>query len=211
MISEANFVTAAFIDNERTNIEVLLKNDEETKVYPYILEYNPDNPICKELLEICSLDQIHENTWEKKKEEVKLFEDSIIRIAEKKGLLKTALKTAKERIAEAEVKSKEALKKGKLEFDKKHEEILKLEKSELLKKIKIDRKAEAEEYFRALIEFLITNKKEMIDRLFNFKLVLFEHDVVKNSKDEKAKSNIRKAKTPIDAFKEFVKIWEESN
>ena len=103
MISEANFVTAAFIDNERTNIEVLLKNDEETKVYPYILEYNPDNPICKELLEICSLDQIHENTWEKKKEEVKLFEDSIIRIAEKKGLLKTAIKTAKERIKESVV------------------------------------------------------------------------------------------------------------
>ena len=73
MISEVNFVTAAFIDNERTNIEVLLKNDEETKVYPYILEYNPDNPICKELLEICSLDQIHENTWEKKKEEVKKY------------------------------------------------------------------------------------------------------------------------------------------
>ena len=147
MISEANFVTAAFIDNERTNIEVLLKNDEETKVYPYILEYNPDNPICKELLEICSLDQIHENTWEKKKEEVKLFEDSIIRIAEKKGLLKTALKTAKERIKESEKVAKSKLKEAEKRGVAHHEEIVRLEKAEFLKNIKIDRKSEPEEYF----------------------------------------------------------------
>lgn len=210
MISEANFVTAAFIDNERTNIEVLLKNDEETKVYPYILEYNPDNPICKELLEICSLDQIHENTWEKKKEEVKLFEDSIIRIAEKKGLLKTALKTAKERIKESEKVAKSKLKEAEKRGVAHHEEIVRLEKAEFLKKIKIDRKAEAEEYFNTLFEFLLTNKKEFIDRLFNFKLFLFEKSVVKNSTDEETKSNIRKAKTPLGAFKGFIKIWEES-
>jgi len=87
MISEANYITAHFIDNERKNIEVILKDEEETKVYPYILEYNPDNPICKELLEICSLDQLHENTWEKKKDERKNYEDQVIRIAKKEGLI----------------------------------------------------------------------------------------------------------------------------
>jgi len=167
MISEVNFVTAAFIDNERTNIEVLLKNDEETKVYPYILEYNPDNPICKELLKVCSLDELHENTWSKKKEEVKLFEDSVIRIAEKTGIIK--------------------------------------------KLLKISKRAEAEDFFGAIFDFLLTDKKEHIDRLFNFKLHLFEQDVIKKSKNEKVKSNIRKAKTPLGAFKEFIKIWEESN
>ena len=214
MITEKNYITASFIDSERKNIEVLLKNDEETKVYPYILEYNPDNPICKELLEICSLDQIHENTWEKKKEEVKLFEDSIIRIAEKKGLLKTAIKTAKERIKESEKTAKHNIKEAErrniAHVSSHHEEIVRLEKAEFLKKIKIDRKAEAEEYFNTLFEFLLTNKKEFIDRLFNFKLFLFEKSVVKNSTDEEAKSNIRKAKTPLGAFKEFIKIWEES-
>ena len=83
MISEANYITAHFIDNERKNIEVILKDEEETKIYPYILEYNPDNPICKELLEICSLDQLHENTWQKKKEERKNYEDQIKEIAKK--------------------------------------------------------------------------------------------------------------------------------
>ena len=79
------------------------------------------------------------------------------------------------------------------------------------KLLKISKKAEAEDFFGALFDFLLTNKKEHIDRLFNFKLHLFEQDVIKKSKDEKAKSNIRKAKTPLSAFKEFIKIWEESN
>ena len=167
MISEANYITATFIDNERKTIEVLLRNDDGTKVHPYILEYNPKHPICKELLKVCSLDELHENTWSKKKEEVKLFEDSVIRIAEKTGIIK--------------------------------------------KLLKISKKAEAEDFFGAIFDFLLTDKKEHIDRLFNFKLHLFEQDVIKKSKNEKGKSNIRKAKTPIDAFKEFVKIWEESN
>ena len=146
----------------------------------------------------------------KKKEEVKLFEDSIIRIAEKKGLLKTALKTAKERIKESEKVAKSKLKEAEKRGVAHHEEIVRLEKAEFLKKIKIDRKAEAEEYFNTLFEFLLTNKKEFIDRLFNFKLFLFEKSVVKNSTDEETKSNIRKAKTPLGAFKGFIKIWEES-
>jgi len=167
MISEANFITATFIDNERNNIEVLLINDDGTKVHSHILEYNPKHPICKELLKVCSLDELHENTWTKKKEEVKLFEDSVIRIAEKTGMLK--------------------------------------------KLLKISKRAEAEDFFGAIFDFLLTDKKEHIDRLFNFKLHLFEQDIIKKSKNEKGKSNIRKAKTPLGAFKEFIKIWEESN
>ncbi len=171
MISEANYITAHFIDNERKNIEVILKDEEETKIYPYILEYNPKHPICKELLKVCSLDELHENTWSKKKEEVKLFEDSVIRIAEKTGQFKKIVES----------------------------------------RLKLNEKSKAEEFFNALFDFLLTDKKEHIDRLFNFKLHLFEQDVIKKSKNEKVKSNIRKSKTPIDAFKEFVKIWEESN
>jgi hypothetical protein len=167
MISEANYITAHFIDNERKNIEVLLKSDDGVSAYTHILEYDSEHPDCKELLEVCNLDQLHENTWEKKKEETKLFEDSLVRVAEKTGLIKKILK--------------------------------------------ISQKAEAETFFGALFDFLLTDKKEHIDRLFNFKLHLFEQDVIKKSKDEEAKSNIRKAKTPLGAFKEFIKIWEESN
>ena len=167
MINQKNYITATFIDNERKNIEVLLKGDDGTSAYTHILEYDPEHPDCKELLEVSSLDEIHENTWNKKKDEVKLFEDGIIRIAEKTGIIK--------------------------------------------KLLKISKRAEAEDFFGAIFDFLLTDKKEHIDRLFNFKLHLFEQDVIKKSKNEKGKSNIRKAKTPLGAFKEFIKIWEESN
>jgi hypothetical protein len=167
MINQKNYINAYFIDNERKNIEVLLKGDDGTSAYTHILEYDPEHPDCKELLEISSLDEIHENTWNKKKDEVKIFEDGIIKIAEKTGIIK--------------------------------------------KLLKISKRAEAEDFFGALFDFLLTDKKEHIDRLFNFKLHLFEQDVIKKSKDEEAKSNIRKAKTPLGAFKEFIKIWEESN
>ena len=91
-ITETNYITAHFIDNERKNIHVLLKSDDGTSVYPYILEYNPDDPICQEFLKLCSLDQLHENTWLKKKEERKDFEDQVKRIAKKEGLIFDELK-----------------------------------------------------------------------------------------------------------------------
>ena len=163
MISEANYITATFIDNERKTIEVILKDEEETKVYPYILEYNPDNPICKELLEICSLDQLHENTWQKKKEERKNYEDQIKEIAKKEGLIKQIIEN-------------------------------------------VDN-----EFITLMMDFLLSDKKENIDRLFNFKIYLFENDMVKNYKDENKKTAIRKAKTPLEALKFFIQIWEESN
>ena len=62
-----------------------------------------------------------------------------------------------------------------------------------------------------MFDFLLSNKQEHIDRLFNFKIHLFEQDIVKNCKDEDIKSSIRKAKTPIEALKYFLQIWEESN
>ena len=91
-ITETNYITAHFIDNERKNIHVLLKSDDGTSVYPYILEYNPDDPICQEFLKLCSLDQLHQNTWLKKKEERKDFEDQVKRIAKKEGLIFEDLK-----------------------------------------------------------------------------------------------------------------------
>ena len=61
------------------------------------------------------------------------------------------------------------------------------------------------------MNFLLSNKKEHIDRLFNFKIFLFENDIVKNCKDESKKTAIRKSKTPLEALKIFISIWEENN
>ena len=161
MISEANYITAHFIDNERKNIEVILKDEEETKVYPYILEYNPDNPICKELLKVCSLDKLHENTWEKKKVERKDFESMVKRVAQKDGLLKKIIESVDS------------------------------------------------EFMTLMMDFLLSGKQEHIDRLFNFKIFLFEQDIVKHAEENK-KTAIRKSKTPLEALKIFIQIWEEN-
>ena len=161
MISEANYITAHFIDNERKNIEVILKDEEETKVYPYILEYNPDNPICKELLKVCSLDELHENTWEKKKVERKDFESMVKRVAQKDGLLKKIIESVDS------------------------------------------------EFMTLMMDFLLSGKQEHIDRLFNFKIFLFEQDIVKHAEENK-KTAIRKSKTPLEALKIFIQIWEEN-
>jgi hypothetical protein len=160
MFNEENFITANFIDNERKTIEVLLKSDDGTAVNPYILEYDVDNSICQELLKLCSLDQLHENTYSKKQEERKAFVNQVKTIAQKEGLIKHIIE---------EVNPK---------------------------------------FIELMMDFLLSNKKEHIDRLFNFKIYLFEQDIVKNCKDQSLKSAIRKSKTPLEALKIYIKLWE---
>jgi len=163
MFNEENFITANFIDNERKNIEVLLKSDDGTAVNPYILEYNVNNTICQELLKLCSLDQLHENTYTKKQEERKAYISQVRKIAKKEGLIDQIIE---------EVNPK---------------------------------------FIELMMDFLLSNKKEHIDRLFNFKIYLFEQDIVKNCKDSSKKTAIRKAKTPLEALKIFIQLWEDSN
>ena len=160
-ITKTNYITAHFIDNERKNIHVLLKSDDETSVYTYILEYNPDDPICQEFLKLCSLDQLHENTYVKKQEERKDFVNQVKRIAKKEGLIKRIIENVDS------------------------------------------------DFMTLMLDFLLSGKKEHIDRLFNFKIFLFEQDIVKNAKENK-KTAIRKSKTPLEALKIFINLWEES-
>ena len=62
-----------------------------------------------------------------------------------------------------------------------------------------------------MFDFLLSDKQEHIDRLFNFKIHIFEQELIKNSKNEEAKTAIRKSKTPLEALKNYIIIWEESN
>ena len=160
MFNNENFITANFIDNERKNIEVLLKSDDGTAVNPYILEYNVNNTICQELLKLCSLDQLHENTHSKKQEERKAYISQVRKIAKREGLIDQIIE---------EVNPK---------------------------------------FIELMMDFLLSNKKEHIDRLFNFKIYLFEQDIVKNCKDQSKKTAIRKSKTPLEALKIYIELWE---
>ena len=160
-ITKTNYITAHFIDSERKNIEVLLRSDDELSAYPYILEYNPDDPICQELLKIIDLETLHENTWTKIKDERKGFVDTVKRIAKSEGLIKRIIENVDS------------------------------------------------DFMTLMLDFLLSGKKEHIDRLFNFKIFLFEQDIVKHAKESK-KTAIRKSKTPLEALKIFINLWEES-
>ena len=54
------------------------------------------------------------------------------------------------------------------------------------------------------------NEEEDKERLFMFKLELFELDLVKKSKNRNLKSELRKSKTLLEAIKTAVEIAEES-
>jgi len=87
-ILEKQFVTAHFIDNERQQIEVILLETPESKTYtPTVIEYNLEHPWCQELLKVCDLDTLHENTWNKINREKNAFEKTVIKIAKDQGLI----------------------------------------------------------------------------------------------------------------------------
>ena len=92
LIREDNYITAYFIDNERKNIEILLKNDDGVTVNPHIIEYDTKNQDCLKLLKLCPLDDLHKNTYEKKMGEKKGFEEMVMRIAKRDGLVFDELK-----------------------------------------------------------------------------------------------------------------------
>ena len=85
MITKDNFITAYFIDSERKNIEILLKGDK--KVISHIVEYDMKYPMCQELLKIISLDNLHENTYQKKQKEKQAMEEMVMKIAKRDGLV----------------------------------------------------------------------------------------------------------------------------
>ena len=181
MINQKNYINAYFIDNERKNIEVLLKNVEsfaqklvrekdagiisisdkdkdKTAINSYILEYDIDNPICQELLELCPLDDLHKNTYDKKQKEKKDFEDMVMRIAKKEGLVV-----------------------DELELDTK--------------------------FYPTLVK-AIFNEEKNEDYLFALKLALFEIEKIRDSKDGELKKKLRQAKTKIEALKIAFEICE---
>jgi len=85
MITKDNFLTASFIDTERKNIEILLKDGD--KVKSHIVEYDMKYPVCQELLKIISLDDLHEFTYNKKKKEKEDFDQMVIRLAKKNNMI----------------------------------------------------------------------------------------------------------------------------
>ena len=87
MITKENLIGAYFIDNDRKNIEVLTTSEDKKQVIPFIMPFDENNPSFKELMSVITVDDLHENTYQKKKDEQKIFETKVIEIAKKDGLL----------------------------------------------------------------------------------------------------------------------------
>jgi len=87
MFNKENFVEASFIDNERQNIEVLTKSDDGKSVIPTIIPFDETNHMFKELMDIKTLDELHEDTHNKKKLEGDLYKEQAIAFAKETGLV----------------------------------------------------------------------------------------------------------------------------
>jgi len=82
-----HFVDAYFIDEDRQNIEVLQTFTDGKSVFPVIIPFDEENGQFQILKTMATVDDLHERTYVKKKEERKLFEEQLVRIAKKDGLV----------------------------------------------------------------------------------------------------------------------------
>ena len=88
-----HFIDAYFIDEDRQNIEVLQTFTDKKSVFPVIIPFDEENGQFEILKTVMSVDDLHERTYAKKKEERKLFEEQLLRIAKKDGMVIDELKT----------------------------------------------------------------------------------------------------------------------
>jgi len=87
MITKENLIGAYFIDSDRKNIEVLTTSEDKKQIIPTIMPFDENNHSFKELTSVITVDQLHENTYQKKKDEQKIFEEKVMQIAKKDGLV----------------------------------------------------------------------------------------------------------------------------
>lgn len=82
-----NFLNAYFIDNDRKNIEILTTTEDKKSVINTIIPFDEKYPSFIALTKFISVDEIHESTYNKKKKEKEIFEQKVIEIAKRDGLL----------------------------------------------------------------------------------------------------------------------------
>lgn len=83
-----HFINAYFVDNERTQIAILSTDPEEgKKVIETVIEYDMEHPFCQALFTIVDLDGLHESTYQRNLQERKMFEEMVLRIARKDGII----------------------------------------------------------------------------------------------------------------------------
>jgi hypothetical protein len=68
------------------------------------------------------------------------------------------------------------------------------------------------DFHKVIVDMIFEPYDEEIhkEKLFFLKIQIFERDFIKESKDKEAKKKLRRAKTPIEALKVAIEIFESS-
>ena len=80
-----NLIAAYFIDNERKNIEVLTRQEDQN--ISTIIPLDEKNPSYQALSKFITIDELHEVTYQKNKKDKEIYEQKIMEIAKRDGLL----------------------------------------------------------------------------------------------------------------------------
>ena len=153
------FIKAHFCNDERTLVETLWEKDGKN-VIQYI-EANDDSKAWKTLLTHTDIDTLHEATYAHIKEQNQALEETVVRIARKRGMV----------------------------YD-------------------VDDLSTDTYKILSHILFKDFNEEEDKEKLFLYKLQLFEVPAIKNSKSSTKKKKLRQAKNMLEATKIAISIVE---
>lgn len=162
MIEGHDFVDAYFTDNERTIVETIWYSSDENAYRTHVIKAEEGNKQWESLLTKINIDDLHERTYKKIKEQDESIKESIIAVATERGLI-------------------------------------------------YDVDVVSSDMYNALVRVLFDDfdAEEHKEKLFMMKLKLFEYPVIQRSKNNSLKSELRKAKTPMEAVKIAIKIAED--
>lgn len=158
-----DFIRAHFTNDERTIIEAEWRRKKEPEIDVEIIVAKESEPQYQRLLELISLDDLHEATYKWFREQQSAFEDEVIRLGKAQGMI-------------------------------------------------IDVVENSTDLYKAMAKALFTpfDPEEDKEKLFLYKLSLFENDAIKDSNNKELKAALRKATDVISATKVAIEIVEDS-
>jgi hypothetical protein len=192
MFTKKNVITAKFINEEHTVIEVLT-NIKDT-VHSYALEYDKDSADFQALEKAgWDLERVTEETAGYKRDSSRIHNESIEAAADE------ILKEDRKAIKEEWDKLKEQWTKTGISSEELKQQWAKADQA--LGKAEVKR----QEAITDIVGTIIANNEDE-DMLFKAKLAAMELDIVKASKKTKSKQEIRKAKSLMEVISTLYKL-----
>ena len=170
------FIEAAFLDAERSVVEVLWQDGDE--IYSDHIQVDPRQKTYKDFLGEANInfDDIIEMTAERRKQERKDFELAAIAIGQAEGWI------------------------PKNEYEKQKDEQIQIKTERQL------REEIYKDISSTMFSVDIPEDRKVKEFMFMTKLYLFDLQKIKDHKDTKTKAALRKAKTPLEMMRHAVKL-----